>query len=214
LLSKLKQMKIRTLPLLFSLAFLSINCEKEPAPFGILLYNTSFEEGTPGNSLTPRWWLDCGFENETPPDLHSNTKGKHFNVAIDAQEGDKFVGMVVRDNNTWECLQQNFAKPISGNFTIRLLVARSATYQSLSRANGSPSNYVTPAVLRVIGVDESGEEFVLYRSSLIINTSWEEIITTIQVPFQMTAIRLSPYYKEPFLFPYNGNVLIDLFEMY
>ncbi|MEZ5056925.1 MAG: hypothetical protein R2879_07770 [Saprospiraceae bacterium] len=207
-------MKIRTLLLLFSLAFLSLNCEKEPAPFGFILYNTSFEEGTPGASVTPKGWYDCGFPGETAPDLHSSLQQNAFDVNKKAQDGNQYVGLVTRNNNTWECLQQDFEKPISGNFTIRLLVARSEIYLSSNRTDGSLSNYVTPVVLRVIGVDASGNETVLFKSNRIINTRWEEIIATIQVPFQMTAIRLSPYYKEPFLFPYNGNVLIDLFEMY
>jgi hypothetical protein len=188
--------------------FLIGGCCKEQGPFvNRYIKNPSFEVGTPGNSTLPTHWFNCGFEGETPPDLHSDST-KSFDVTIDAIDGDHFVGMVVRDNETWECIIQPFNEPISGDFKARFMVARSDIYLSFS------DNFITPAVLRIIGVTTDDTDVILHETPPIIYTRWEEYRVSLSVPFEMKAIKLSPYYAEPYLSPYNGNVLIDLFEMY
>ncbi|MEL7225623.1 MAG: hypothetical protein AAGL17_12385, partial [Cyanobacteria bacterium J06576_12] len=51
--------------------------------------NSSFE-GSPGYSRMPRKWVDCGFQEESPPDLHPeprNIFGKPVALLADTNSG-------------------------------------------------------------------------------------------------------------------------------
>ncbi len=69
----------------------------------IELANPSFED-TPSSSFTPKFWRNCGFAEESPPDIQPGT----MTVTQPAHDGKTYLGMVVRDNNNiLEGLQQH-----------------------------------------------------------------------------------------------------------
>jgi hypothetical protein len=75
----------------------------------IKLQNPSFEDiPRAGSGMTPpiTGWFDCGktnFQSETPPDIHPVETGA-WGVSKDAYDGATYLGMVVRDNDSWETL--------------------------------------------------------------------------------------------------------------
>ena len=90
----------------------------------IRLQNPSFEWDEREAGLTPGGWMNMGAENETPSDIQPGW----FGVKLEAQDGDKFVGMVVRDNNTWEGIGQKLNGWL--NPKIENLCSRQSFYSS------------------------------------------------------------------------------------
>ena len=64
----------------------------------IQLINPSFED-MPRHSKAPRAWSDCGFKGESAPDIQPSGI---FSVTKPAADGNTYLGLVVRDNDTWE----------------------------------------------------------------------------------------------------------------
>ncbi len=139
----------------------------------ILLENPSFED-IPGHSKTPRGWLVCGFEAESPVDVHPTGE---FGVSTKPFHGNSYLGMVARDNDTWELIAQQLSKPLKlGNdYVFQIQLARSELYVSFSRAvTNMELNYINPSVLRIWGSNEGcrGQE-LLAASVPIDHSDWK-----------------------------------------
>ena len=94
-------------------AFMAILTEKAYAQGEpIHLTNPSFED-IPRYSRPPVGWFDCaknfGFKGETPPDTQPSGA---FSVSKAPYDGSTYLGMVVRDNDTWESVSQRLSKPM------------------------------------------------------------------------------------------------------
>lgn len=193
------------IPLLISCMSISVFAQ-EAQP--ILLNNPSFED-MPRHSKEPRGWFDCGDQNESPPDVQPNGG---FGVSKDAVDGSTYLGLVVRDNDTWESVGQRLNKPIEANkcYEFSLALSRSGHYVSLSRTTEDQANYVTPAKVRIWGGSSyCNKQELLDETSLITNTEWLKYNFRFEPKSQHTYIVIEAFYKTPTLFPYNGNVLVD-----
>lgn len=174
----------------------------------IKLTNPSFED-IPHHSKPPRGWIDCGFAGETPVDVQPNGT---FSVTKPPHDGDTYMGMVVRDNDTWEAVSQRLSSPLTaGNcYSFSIQLSRSELYVSTSRITDRAANYITPAKLRIYaGYDYCDKAFLLAETSLVINTRWLEYSFKFEPEEGYTHIIFEAFYKTPTLFPYNGNILID-----
>ncbi|WP_116126648.1 OmpA family protein [Lewinella sp. IMCC34183] len=176
----------------------------------ILLTNPSFED-MPRVGAVPKGWSDCGFPGETPVDIQPDPL-RTFKVEKQAQHQYTYLGMVTRDNDTWERVSQRMSGPmVAGQcyeFSVRL--ARSERYLSRSRVTDSDDNYDTPILLRVrgsYGICDEGE--VLGQSPLVTSQTWREYRIKLEPQEPYTHIMLEAYYKTPIFFPYNGNILLD-----
>lgn len=181
-----------------------LQAQEEP----IKLTNPSFED-LPHHSKPPRGWIDCGFDGETPVDVQPNGT---FSVTKPADEGNTYIGMVVRDNDTWEAVSQRLSRPLQAGqcYEFSVSLSRSELYVSTSRVTDSPANYVTPAKLRIYGGNDYCDKgFLLAETSLIINTRWLEYSFRFEPTANYTHLIFEAFYKTPSLFPYNGNVLMD-----
>lgn len=172
------------------------------------LENPSFEDPTNCGEV-PESWYNCGPSEESPPDIQPGC----FQVTTTAAVGKTYMGLVVRDNNTWESLGQRLSTPLQKGRTYVLssFLARSGLYLSQSRSTGEEVNYATPVVLRVWGGwDYCDRAELLAESPLITNTEWQEYDLKLATNSDhINFITLEAYYKTPNLFPYNGNLLID-----
>lgn len=74
----------------------------------IQLTNPSFED-VPRHSRVPRGWYDCGFPGESAPDTQPDPT---FQVNKAAADGETYLGLVVRDNDTWESISQKLTRPV------------------------------------------------------------------------------------------------------
>lgn len=182
----------------------------------IQLENPSFE-ATPqaGNILkgfSMVGWKDCGPTGETPPDIHPEKMGGPFGVILEAREGQTYLGMVVRDNNTWESIGQRLNAPLLAGkeYAFNIQLARSLNYRSVSRKTQKEENYATPCLLRIWGGNSIGERGELLDESLPVeNTGWETYRFRLFPNQDYAFILFEAYFKISLSTPYNGNLLLD-----
>ena len=159
-------------------------------------------------------WNDCGrifFGRETPPDVHPANKA--WQNEVPPKDGRTYVGMVVRDNDTWESISQRLDSPIEANkcyeFSISLM--RSASYVSHTRLDETrEENYQEPTVLRMWGGSGyCNQRELLAESVPVADGDWKEHTFEFRPQFNHRYFTLEVFYKTPVLFPYNGHILID-----
>jgi len=186
----------------------------------IYLKNPSFE-GIPTegemNSKLPKEWYDCGFPQMSPPDLHPVRNGE-FRVVKPPNDGHTYIGMVTRDNDTWERMGTKLSSPVRGGncYAFSISLARSEIYLSYSLAamnnGGQPqkANYVKPIVLRIYGGNLPCERKELISTTQAIkNTRWLKYDFQIQPEEDYKYLIFEAFYVTPTLKPYNGNILLD-----
>ena len=181
-------------------------CTGQPAP--IVLLNPSFED-TPWHSKPPRGWYFCGQPGETPPDVHP---AGYFEVGQTAAHGNTYVGMVVRDNQTWEALGQRLQKPmIAGQcYRLSLQACRSSQYRSVSRLTGQPSSYTDPIRIRLwAGNANCDHAQLLAASKPVGDSSWTTLSFLLQPHADFQYLIIEAYYPENATHDYRGNILID-----
>ena len=178
-----------------------------------MLTNPSFED-TPAAGAPPTGWYDCGarkFPNESPPDVQPSGD---WDVTKPAQHGRSYLGMVVRENDTYESVSQ----PLKGTlkkgkkYSFSIYLCSSNIYKSAtSRNRNTRVNYITPAVLRIFGGKSYCDPaaILLAESPTIKNNDWEVYNFEFKPSRDVTHITLQAYFETPVLFPYNGNVLLD-----
>ncbi|MEN9610209.1 MAG: hypothetical protein RLZZ628_1023 [Bacteroidota bacterium] len=174
----------------------------------IKLDNPSFED-FPQPAHTPAGWLDCGFASETAPDVQPNPQ---FQVTKPAKEGKTYLGMVVRDNNTWEAVGQRLKIPLQKGqcYQFSLQLAKSELYVSKSKMTNKDVNYVTPAIVRIwAGNSYCSKDENLADSEPIESSQWRTYTFRLKPKSDYNYIMIEAFYKMPTLFPYNGNVLVD-----
>ena len=177
-------------------------------PVVIKLDNPSFED-YPQAGHQPSGWFDCGFAGETPPDV--NPTGQ-FKVSKNAYHGSTYVGMVTRDNNTWEAIGQRLKTPLMKGvtYTFSIYLARSEIYMSQSRATGRDVNYITPATLRIWGGSGyCSKEEMIAETEPVSAATWQKFNFKFTPKANHSYFMIEAFYKVPTLFPYNGNVLVD-----
>ena len=174
----------------------------------IILQNPSFEWDEPQSGMPPGGWMNMGANDETPSDIQPG----FFGVKMEAQDGERYVGMVVRDNNTWEGIGQKLNGWLKrdSTYTFSLYLARSNNYQSVSRATGEEANYKSPTILKIWGVNtRTEEEELLAESSTVSHSIWTRYTFMLQPSIaDFDEINLMAYYA-PGNEGKNGNLLID-----
>ncbi len=176
----------------------------------IVLTNPSFED-MPRHSYAPIGWFDCGFPGESPPDVQPDPM-RQFLVRKGAQHGNTYLGMVVRDNDTWEKVSQQLTNPLQAGtcYEFSIFLARSEVYVSQSRISDERANYVTPAKLRIYGgFGNCDKGQMLAETNVITNYRWLEYRFKLKPEQNFTHILFEAFYNTPTLFPYNGNILLD-----
>ena len=149
------------------------------------LKNPSFEEGPLGIGVIPKGWSNAGAIGESPPDLQPG----HFDVFLPAAEGEHYLGLVTRNNNTWEGVSQRLDGFLIKDsiYTFSIFLARSSTYRSLTRMSSTKNNrdveiqmpkmvnYEAPTILNIWGYNtETGQEELLVQSVPIEHTCWRQ----------------------------------------
>jgi outer membrane protein OmpA-like peptidoglycan-associated protein len=174
----------------------------------IPLFNPSFED-VPRPSSTPSGWYDCGQMKDSPPDVQPGS----WEVATPAKHGSSYMGLVVRDNETWEAVGQRLPRPMEINqcYELSMDLSKAPKYLSKSPLSVDVVDFATPACILIWGGNGYCDKAELLAKSTIINHSrW------VGYDFRLSPkkgnynfILIEAYYKTPVLFPYNGHVLID-----
>ena len=180
----------------------------------IVLVNPSFEgtpkEGDIGGEMIEGWY-DCGFPGETIPDIHPK-ENSTFKVDSKPFHGNTYIGMVVRDNDTYERISQRLENSLLGGkcYEFSLSLARSLFYESPSRTSSQPVNFTTPAILRIWGgnsICDKGQ--LLDKSEQVIGSRWLKYDFRLEPERDFQYLILEVFYKTPTPFSYNGNILMD-----
>lgn len=198
---------MRHIILLFILCVSGSVLAQEETP--ILLNNPGFED-TPTPSQSPKAWKNCGSAEETPPDILPH---EAFGVNKKPAEGQTYLGLVVRDNDTWEAVSQQLKTAIQPGqcYEFSLSLSRSSDYVSNSRTTDKETNFTTPAKIRIWGGNDGCDmRELLDETTLIISSRW------LQYDFRFEPkassyqyLIIQAFFKTPTLFPYNGHVLVD-----
>lgn len=182
----------------------------------IELDNPSFED-FPQHSTPPKGWTDCGFFDQSPPDVQPSGQ---WGVFWPAMDGNTYLGMVARDNETYESVGQRMNGILwSGTcYQISFFLCKSPVYfSSVTRREGNKTittpelNFVTPIKLRIWGGNQMcRKEEILGETGLVSNNEWERYYVKLSPKRgNYKYIFLEAYYETPTLFPYNGNILVD-----
>jgi len=210
----MKNAKFQFLLFFFCFLFLMVGNAQDGV---IRLDNSSFEDwARPGQQ--PRFWYDCGDMNypmETPPDVHpiDDSSGRNnFGVTKKAFHKDTYLGMVVRENESWESVAQQLEEPLSPDtcYSFSIYLCTSSKYKSLIRGSEDLVDFTTPIKLRIWG----GEGFcdtaeLLAESELIKDTDWEKYTFTFTPKNELTFIALEAFFQTPTIEIPNGNILLD-----
>ncbi len=184
----------------------------------IRITNGSFEDipkkgGDLGYWAGIKGWEDCaplhGFQGESPPDIHPNG---FWENNLPASEGKTYLGMVTRDNNTYESVSQRLSGTLFPGqcYAITVHLARADKYVSLSRVTEEKTNYTSPVVMRVWGGSTLCQEMeLLAESDVVRNNSWQIYRFKLTPKRPILYLTFSAFYKTPTLAPYCGNILVD-----
>lgn len=158
------------------------------------LLNPSFE-GEPRDATIPRGWFIC--EEGTTPDILPGPWG----VYNEPQAGETYVGLITRDNGTWESIGQKLSRPLDEgechNFTLSL--ARSDTYMGYNKA----------IKLRIWGgTRKCGRDQLIAETDRIQNTDWEAHSFQFTPEVKIKYIIIEAFHTEG-PFNYAGNILVD-----
>lgn len=197
---------MRNVGLFLCFLLLSACCRGQAG--AIFLINPSLE-GRPGSATLPVGWYFCGHPGESPPDLHP---AGVFQVKKEPYEGETYVGMVVRDNDTWEAIGLQLPSPLQGGhcYQFRLRAARSENYISVSRSTMNVADFTTPAGLRIWGGDlNCRRRELLAASEAITQHDWQEISFSLRPSQDHSHLIIEAFYTPDTSAPYNGHVLID-----
>ncbi len=189
--------------------FLSLACFPLWAqPTAIELKNPSFED-IPGAGWVPYGWTPCGFPDETPPDTNPC---EVYQVKMPAYYGKTYLGMVVRDNDTWEGVTQPLVQPLLAGqcYGFTFFAACSKHYESMSRKTGTMINYKRPAKLRIwAGYDFCESLQLLAETDAIEHHEWRAYTLFLKPNAPYTHLFLEAHFLNPNDKPYCGNILLD-----
>jgi hypothetical protein len=160
----------------------------------IELSNSSFE-GEPRDATVPQGWMAC--KEGTTPDILPG----YWGVYAEPNDGDTYVGLITRGNNTWESIGQRLSEPLRKGscYSWSLDLAHSDTY---SGYNGSLHLRVWISKLKC------QKDQLIFESPLIEHLDWQ----TYQIKFtpdsEYRYILIEAFHSET-PFSYEGNILID-----
>ncbi len=148
---------------------------------------------------------------ETPPDIQPGM----FGCTVAPAEGRSYLGMVTRDNHTWESVSQQLVSPLDSGvcYTFSVQLAASPAYFSHARLPAEPANYADPVVFRIWGAYEScNEDVLLAESPVIKHAEWRRyrFILRHLEDRPLTWLMLQAYYPPgKRCTPTMGNLLVD-----
>jgi len=160
----------------------------------INLNNPSFED-TPSDATTPMGWFEC--EEHTTPDILPG----YWGVYNEASEGETFVGMITRENGTFESIGQRTSEIMHKDncYSFSIDLAHSKSYSGYNKA----------IKLRIWIADKKcGTQQMVFESELIENLEWESHQIKFIPENDARYIIIEAFYKEGW-FKRKGNILID-----
>ena len=185
---KLPQMKFNLFFCCIFLVSLSLSSQSS--------FNNPSFEGEPQDATMPVGWVGC--EPDTTPDILPGFWG----VYNEPSDGDTFVGLITRRNDTYESITQRLKNPLLKDkcYVFAMDLSHSRTY----------SGYNGNIILKVWGGNSKCEKGqLLYETEAIKNTNWQNHNIQFTTKEEMRYIIFEANFKKGTSKPYNGNLLID-----
>ncbi|MEM7105450.1 MAG: hypothetical protein AAF502_20100 [Bacteroidota bacterium] len=161
----------------------------------IKLSNSSFE-GIPKDATTPLGWDPCGM-NSTPDILPG-----HWGVERAPADGKTFIGLITREDNTWEYIGQNLNQSLKANecYTFSAEIARSPTY----------AGYNQPIKLKIWGGNKPCEkEQLLAFTQPITHFEWKPYDFLFFPKKSYNYLIIEAHFVDGTVIPYRGNLIMD-----
>jgi len=160
----------------------------------ITVLNPSFEDN-PSDATVPHGWQAC--DDRTTPDILPG----YWGVYLEPSDGDTYVGIITRENSTYE----QFGQRLSGS------LSRGSCYEfSIDLAHsGIYAGYKEPIRLQIyLGDDKCSTDQLVYTSELVKNEEWQTHTISFTAKGSHSYIMLRAYIKDG-KFSHKGNILID-----
>ena len=160
----------------------------------IAISNPSFE-GDPADATVPQGWMAC--KEGTTPDILPG----YWGVYNESADGDTYLGLITRENNTWESIGQRLPEHLGKGrcYMMSLDLSHSDTY----------SGYNGPLKLRIWASKvKCQKEQLVYESPLIEHSDWRTYTFKFTAEDEFWYILLEAFHSEK-EFAYKGNILID-----
>jgi hypothetical protein len=178
-----------------------------------LIKNGGFEIGQPGASLLPSAWYSCGSKGYTPPNLHNETADAPiFEVRTKAKDGDQFVSLVVRKDQSFEGIGQNLDKALEKDsvYLLQLYLNTSVAFESRTKlTSDDKTSFATAADLEIYGLSKSGKYILIDAFTDIEHHEWKSYTSKFKAQEHFKALEFRTYFQFDYLLPYNGHLLID-----
>ncbi len=158
------------------------------------LTNAGFE-GEAQDATVPLGWFPC--QEGTTPDILPGFWG----VYHEAAEGDTFLGLITREDGTWESIGQRFSQPLQANecYGFSLQLAHSPAY----------AGYSEPVILRIWGGENRcGKTQLLLETEPIEEEEWRTHTLAFATKSKLHYILIEAFFPQTGQ-AVRGNVLID-----
>lgn len=175
--------------------------------------NPSFED-EPRMGEVPEGWQNCGPVDETPPDIQPSPDpaSPYFGVQHLALDGETYLSLSTRDNNTWESLGQQLSEPLLAGekYEFSVYLARSDDFVSVSRSSMREVPFTQPVILKVYGGNAPCEKLeLLGETTPVDHWEWMEYRFSFVPQQSVNHLMFEVFYETLIDGPYNGHVLID-----
>ena len=125
-----------------------------------------------------------------------------WGVYMEPVDGETYVGLITREDGSFESIGQKLSKPFLANecykFTVDL--ARSNTY----------ANYNLPIRLKIWGgTTRCAKDQLLVETETVKHIDWKNYTLQFTAKQSYSYIIIEAYYAEGVYFPYQGNILMD-----
>jgi len=160
----------------------------------IKFQNPSFED-RPADATTPMGWLPCA--EYTTPDILPG----YWGVYNEPAEGNTFVGMITRENSTFESISTRLSDDLEAGRCYRYAMdlAKSMTY----------TGYNKSIKVRIwIGENKCDKDQMIYETDFIENSDWETHAFEFEPESDSRYILIEAFYKKG-RYSHKGNVLMD-----
>ena len=162
----------------------------------VRIENASFE-GNPEDATTPVSWHPCALG--TTPDILPGPWG----VYQEASEGETYMGLITREDGTYESVGQRLSNPLEGKacYSMRIDLAHSPSY----------SSYNAPVQLRIWACQtRCSKDQLLQESEVISHQDWETYEFKFSTKNPVNYLLLEAHYvSETGEKGKKGNILID-----
>lgn len=174
----------------------------------IVLENPSFE-GSARCCIPPNGWNACEEDEMNTPD----TQPGFFSVELWPFDGETYLGMVTRNDNSWESISQKLSIPFQKDTTYQFSIYLAKSTNLISQDRVTPNeliNYNLPARLRIWGGNKKCKKDELIATSpLIDHNYWKKYEFILKPYWNWKYITFEVYYNTENSIPYCGNILMD-----